>query len=258
MKTLLRRQGSKSRISNQIQAYFPYHKQYIELFFGAGGMFFNKPKARYNTVNDSDDEVFNLFQVVMKWKPELIELMKIIPQHSTLLEHWSKNAETEAILRAGRFLSLSNYTFLSSGSTLSVGCGNATEIILRAIDETYDYMFGVQFLNCDFRDMLSKIHFKHGKHDREQAFIYADPPYLATSGKCYESGGFTETDTMDLFEVLCNSGIKFAMSEFDNPVVVEKAKSLGLHIAEITSRHNLGDRQTEILIMNYELQKKLF
>ena len=59
---ILRRLGNKKKIAKEIQKYFPPHKIYIEPFFGAGGMFFNKHKAKYNIVNDLDSDVFNLFQ----------------------------------------------------------------------------------------------------------------------------------------------------------------------------------------------------
>jgi len=49
---ILRRLGNKKKIAHKIQAHFPEHKIYIEPFFGAGGMFFNKPKAKYNIVNN--------------------------------------------------------------------------------------------------------------------------------------------------------------------------------------------------------------
>jgi len=49
---ILRRLGNKSKIAHEIQKYFPAHEIYIEPFFGAGGMFFNKPKAKYNIIND--------------------------------------------------------------------------------------------------------------------------------------------------------------------------------------------------------------
>ena len=47
---ILRRLGNKQAIAFEIQKYFPEHKIYVEPFFGAGGMFFNKPKAKYNIV----------------------------------------------------------------------------------------------------------------------------------------------------------------------------------------------------------------
>jgi DNA adenine methylase len=62
---ILRRLGNKQAIAQDIIKYFPEHKIYVEPFFGAGGMFFNKPKVKYNIVNDLDSEVFNLFQVVI-------------------------------------------------------------------------------------------------------------------------------------------------------------------------------------------------
>ena len=65
---ILRRLGNKSKIAKEIQKHFQKHDIYIEPFFGAGGMYFNKPKANYNIVNDIDGDVFNLFQVVMNKK----------------------------------------------------------------------------------------------------------------------------------------------------------------------------------------------
>jgi len=88
---ILRRLGNKKKIARKIQSYFPKHKIYIEPFFGAGGMFFNKPKAKYNIVNDLDSDVFNLFQVVMNQKEELEKAFYMMPIHRELLEYWKKN-----------------------------------------------------------------------------------------------------------------------------------------------------------------------
>ena len=79
---ILRRLGNKKKIAEEIIKHFPDHKIYIEPFFGAGGMFFNKPKAKYNIVNDLDSDVFNLFQVVMNQKEELEKAFYIMPIHS--------------------------------------------------------------------------------------------------------------------------------------------------------------------------------
>ena len=60
---MLRRVGNKARIAHKIVPLFPPHTHYIELFFGAGGLYFNKPPAKYNFCNDLDSEVFNFWQV---------------------------------------------------------------------------------------------------------------------------------------------------------------------------------------------------
>ena len=109
---ILRRLGNKSKIASDIQKYFPPHRLYVEPFFGAGGMFFNKPKAKYNILNDLDSDVFNLFQVVSNHKEELERMVYEMPIHSDLLQYWKDNTETEPIRKALRFLFLSNFTFM--------------------------------------------------------------------------------------------------------------------------------------------------
>jgi DNA adenine methylase len=39
---ILNRLGNKRRLASKIITYIPNHTLYIELFFGAGGLFFNK------------------------------------------------------------------------------------------------------------------------------------------------------------------------------------------------------------------------
>jgi len=86
---VLRRQGSKRMIADKIIPLFPKHDLYIELFFGAGGMFFSKPKARWNIVNDLDGDVFNLFMVLQDKdkKNELHEYMKSVAYSDNLLDY---------------------------------------------------------------------------------------------------------------------------------------------------------------------------
>jgi DNA adenine methylase len=134
---ILRRLGNKKKIAKEIQKYFPEHKIYIEPFFGAGGMFFNKPKAKYNIVNDLDSDVFNLFQVVMNQKEELEKAFYMMPIHLDLLNYWKQNKETEPIKKALRFLFLSNLTFMGSGSVIKYGTENPKNIIYKYLDSTF-------------------------------------------------------------------------------------------------------------------------
>ena len=252
---LLRRLGNKSKIAMKIQEKFPPHKLYIEPFFGAGGMFFNKRKAKYNIVNDQDSEVFNLFQVLSNNQTELTEQFLKMPIHLDLWNYWKVNKETEPVNRAIRFLFLSNYGYLGLPGALSYGIKNTSEILLTQIDEAAKFMFGVEFMNYDFREMFKKISFR-SENEKAYTFIYADPPYLDTDDN-YETS-FTEKDSFDLFDTLQNTGIKWAMSEFDNDFVLNQAKERGLNVIIIGERKNLKNRRTEILITNYEKQKSLF
>ena len=258
---ILRRLGNKKAIAHKIIRHFPPHKIYISPFFGAGGMFFNKPKAKYNIVNDLDSDVFNLFQVVMNQKEELEKAFYMMPIHSDLLEYWKKNEETEPIKKALRFLFLSNFTLMGSGTQLAYGASRITSKLnyLHLIDTTHNFLFDVQIKNCDFRKFIKSISFDDRKTPTEtsQSFIYADPPYLSTTDNY--SNSFKEQDSIDLFNALEATKCKFAMSEFDNPFILQQAKERNLNVIIIGERQNLKNRRTEILVTNYTSpQQKLF
>tara|TARA_R100001198_G_scaffold80341_1_gene52900 strand:+ start:73 stop:858 length:786 start_codon:yes stop_codon:yes gene_type:complete len=260
---ILRRLGNKKKIAKEIQKYFPPHKIYIEPFFGAGGMFFNKPKANNNIVNDLDSDVFNLFQVVMNQKEELEKAFYIMPIHIDLLKYWIENKETEPIKKAIRFLFLSNFTYLGKQDCLSFSSNASIKAskdkFKNLLDKTLLKLYDVGFNNNDFRKFLKDISFPtDGRNNEGKTFIYCDPPYLNTVDK-YEMDDFNENDSKDLFDCLIESKCKFAMSEFDHPFILKQAELRGLNIIYIGERKNLKNRRTEILVTNYSnSQQSLF
>jgi DNA adenine methylase len=258
---ILRRLGNKSKIAKEIQQYFPPHKIYIEPFFGAGGMFFNKPKAKYNIVNDLDSDVFNLFQVVINQKEELEKAFYMMPIHSDLLEYWKEKLESDPLKKAVRFLMLSNMTFLGKGNNIVFSATGKMKALKDKFKErlnlTFNLLYDVSF-NCNnFKTFIDSIEFqKDGRNDEAKTFIYADPPYISTDNNY--SNSFTKKDSNDLFECLQQTGCKFAMSEFNNPFILEQAKERNLNVITIGERQNLKNRRIEILVTNYESHPTLF
>lgn len=252
---ILRRLGNKKKIAKEIQKHFPPHKIYIEPFFGAGGMFFNKPKAKYNIVNDLDSDVFNLFNVVMNQKEELKKGFNIMPIHTDLVKYWKDNEETEPIKKALRFLFLSNFILNGRGSSLRIGVngGNFKDEIKFESDlnECFKYFKNTILNNKCFSDFFSNISFHtDGRNDEEKTLIYCDPPYLGTNDNY--SNNFTEEQSKELFDTLEKTKCKFAMSEFDHPFILEQAKQRNLNVIIIGERQNLKNRRVEILVTNYE------
>jgi DNA adenine methylase len=254
---ILRRLGNKKKIAAKIQAHFPPHKIYIEPFFGAGGMFFNKPKAKYNIVNDLDSDVFNLFQVVMNQKEELEKAFYMMPIHSDLLDYWKKNEETEPIKKALQFLFLSNFLLHGNNGSIrhmvSSGAGGVKDFkddFNGKLNICFDQLYDVGFRNWDFRKFIGTLSFaKDGRNDQEKTFIYCDPPYLDTNDNY--SNSFTPQDATDLFDCLEATGCKFAYSEFNHPFILEQAQQRGLNVIIIGERQNLKNRRIEILVTNY-------
>ena len=258
---ILRRLGNKKKIAKEIQKYFPPHKIYIEPFFGAGGMFFNKPKAKYNIVNDLDSDVFNLFNVVMNQKEELEKAFYMMPIHSDLLKHWKDKEEIEPIKKALRFLFLSNWTILGTGNGLYFGGSRVQgkKNFIPLIESTFEKLFDVQFNNQDCNKFLinNNLDNRGNKKESDNTLIYCDPPYLGTNDNY--SNSFTEEQSKELFDTLEETGCKFAMSEFDHPFILEQAKQRNLNVIIIGERQNIKNRRTEILVTNYSnSQQSLF
>jgi len=246
---ILKRLGNKTKIATEIMKYFPEHQIYIEPFFGAGGMFFNKPKVKYNIVNDLDSDVYNLFNVVSTKKDELAQAFFDMPIHTDLLEYWKENIETDEIRKALRFLMMSNMTWLGIGDKIHLSLKNHKTPVFDLLDKTNKLLFDVQFANYTFNDFLNGLSWRCPE-EKAKVFIYNDPPYLKTSNNYTQ--GFTENDSFDLFEALTETKCKWAMSEFDNPFILDQAKERGLNIIFVGERNNLKNRRVEVLITNYE------
>jgi DNA adenine methylase len=261
---ILRRLGNKSELSSSIIKHFPKHKYFVDVFFGAGGIFFNKPKSDYNILNDIDSDVTNLFLVVLNQKDELEKSFYEMPIHSDLVKYWYSKIEDEPIKKALRFLLLSNFTLLGTGTSVrhmvSFGAGGVKDFknkFKEKLDITFSMLYGCNFTNFDFRKFLNSLSFStDGRNDESKTFIYADPPYLGTTDNYSHS--FIEQDSIDLFDCLQKTKCKFAISEFDNTFILEQAKQRNLNVIQIGERQNIKNRRTEILVTNYETEKSLF
>ena len=252
---ILNRLGNKKKIAKDVIKYFPAHDMFIDMFFGAGGIFFNKPMAKYNICNDLDDDVFNLYRAVQEQKTELVAAFELMPISESLMKYWSSHLETDPIKKAVRFLMLSNFGYMGKPGTLRLERSNTKQLILNRVDQAFERIKFCRFICVDFRNVLGKISFGDDR-GKDRTFIYADPPYLNTTNNYKQ--GFTEQDTIDLFELLVESGIKFAISEFDNEFVTGLANDYNLNIITIGDRRNMKNRRTEILVTNYKNPLSLF
>jgi DNA adenine methylase len=254
---ILTRLGNKKRQAVDIYKHFMPHKMRIELFFGAGGAFFNMPKAQYAILNDFDDDVFNLYNVLRSAKEELQKQLQLMPISTTLLKHWKSNNETDPVAKALRFLLISNFTYLGKGDTLRLGISNVKQNIINKLDQTLVMLGNSQITNYDFREVINKINFSEGLLSKKECFVYMDPVYLETE-HFYKVPAWKDQDTLDCLDLMLNCGINCAMSEFNHPKVMAAAEERNLVIVPIGERRNIKNRKTEILILNYRPQQQLF
>ncbi|MBB5466751.1 site-specific DNA-adenine methylase [Paraburkholderia sp. CI2] len=56
--------GGKRRLADVLIPRFPAHSCYVEVFAGAAALFFMRPPAAVEVLNDVNDELVNLYRVV--------------------------------------------------------------------------------------------------------------------------------------------------------------------------------------------------
>ena len=252
---MIRRLGRKTKIVHEIEKYFPKYDIWVEPFFGAGGVFFNKQKfAKWNYLNDNDKDIFNLFNVLKDNFDELIELIEITPYSSDVFKYY-KDIDVNKLNnleRALRFLILSNWSYLGVGSNLRFGNNFSKKNTLRELRISYLFTDSCQFNNTNAIDFLKNLN----KIDFKDAFIYCDPPYLNTSNNYQDS--FTEKQLRELLEYLISKNVKFAFSEFGGGLAENIFKEYGLNIIIVKERRSLKNRNLEILATNYKQENTLF
>lgn len=260
---ILRRLGNKSKLAFKIFNTFPKHHVYLEPFFGAGGLYFNKPKAMHNIVNDIDDDVFNLWNVYNKQYDKLLEAIQNMPKSESLYNYWKNNKESDPVLKALRFLMLSNFSHLGQTGSFTIIAGNNKKVLVENYLRMRNTINDVTICNSDFRKFYKNISYDSiYEKNNFTVMSYNDPPYLGTSDNYSHS--FNEQDSFDLFDILESKSKEYpnrffyAMSEFNHPFILEQAKQRNLNIIEIGERRNLGNRKTEILVCNYEIELGLF
>ena len=254
---MLNRLGNKSKLLPQLLPLFPARiMTFVDLFAGSLSVSVAMlDRAKYVISNDYDSDVSNLFEIWRTRPDELADALAVVPYHADILQRWKKSDEPDPLWRAVAFVYKSNFTLMSKGETLKLGQGSPRQITLQAIREGFERIQRIHFMSCDFRECLSKICWRH-ERDKGQAFIFGDPPYLNTEHDSYNMAQpWSLNDTQDLFEMLSKSGMRFAVSEFDSPEILELARKHGLRVHRIGERRNLNNRRTELLITNYETHK---
>src|SRR4029077_1208 len=78
--------GGKRRIAKQLVALIPDHTTYVEPFAGGAQVFFHKPRAKVEILNDLDNEIVNFLRVCQRHPQELSRVLRWQPASRRLFE----------------------------------------------------------------------------------------------------------------------------------------------------------------------------
>jgi DNA adenine methylase len=184
--------GGKVGMAQRIIALMPTHKTYIEPFFGSGAVFFAKPPARHEIINDLNGNVVTFFRVLRERPAELAEACALTPYARAEYEASDLGEDMDDLERARRFWVRVNQSFAKSDGTqtgwsVTSSCSKAppktTQTRIKRFRAVADRLAGVSIEQCDAPDLISRLAVA-------DSLVYADPPYLAETRR---SGGRQRT-----------------------------------------------------------------
>lgn len=180
--------GGKRRLADRLIPQFPAHTCYVEVFAGGAALYFLRPPADVEVINDINGELINLYRVVKNHLEEFVRQFKYALSSRDVFK-WLQATPPETltdIQRAARFFYLQQQAF--GGKVDGQSWGTATTappINLLRIEEnlsaahlrlSQSYIENLDWAKCIER------------YDRAHTFFYLDPPYWETAGYGVEFG----------------------------------------------------------------------
>jgi DNA adenine methylase len=212
--------GGKFYARNLIIPHIPPHDAYIEPFAGGGSIFFVKPKAIFNQLNDVDGELINTYLVIQDRAEELINFLD--GEQATKERHGYYKNEFQPkndLERAARwfYLNRTSYSGIMKRANCYWGYGDKysmrPENWGRNIRRTSEKLQGVQVTQYDFEKAINEA--------PDSSFLFVDPPYWnADQDKFYEHS-FTKNDHFRLCKVLQENRdrVKFLITYDNSPEI---------------------------------------
>lgn len=258
MKNVLKYPGSKTRIANWITQFIPEHDVYLEPFFGGGAVFFNKKPARIETINDLSAEVYNYFKVLREKPNKLIHLLSLTPYGR---KEYDSSFETSAdeVERARRFAVRCCQGFgcsnkYKNGFRSSIGASSPrTTTFWNNFPETLELaskrLLQAQIENQDALKLIER-------YNKEEVFIYADPPYPLDTRKNYlYENEMTNDEHIKLLKLLLKHKGKVMISSYENELYDNFLKYWKKEYKNTTAENSI--KRTEVIYMNYDLKKQM-
>lgn len=244
------RVGGKSKLRKTIIEMIPEHICYVELFFGAGWVYFGKEQSKTEVINDIDKELINLFKTIKYHSPEVERLLEYEFSGRDIFEEY-KNYNIEyltEIHRAIRFLYLITQSFAGKGKVYGYGTTKkpSQQIFYKeTLNDIRERLKNTYVENLSFEKIIDK-------YDREKTFFFCDPPYFEASG--YDNK-FGEEEHIILRDKLKGLSGKFLLTINDHDKVREWYQ--GFNIREVDVNYSVSKeskgrgKYKELIITNY-------
>lgn len=193
--------GGKFYARKLIMQHIPQHSIYVEPFAGGASIFFAKPKAQSNWLNDADEELMNCYLIIRDYPKDLINRLKDEKASKERHTYYKKEYKTVTELdMAVRwfYLNRTSYSgimniqncFWGYGDKYSMRPENWPQNIMR----TSAKLQGVKLTCWDFERVINDA--------EDDSFLFIDPPYFNADQDKFYTHSFTRHDHFRLAGVL--------------------------------------------------------
>ena len=265
--------GGKFYIVDEILKYMPEHSCYVEPFFGSGQVFFKKPKAMVEVINDIDLNIYSFFKVLSDENlfNEFIKKVYLLYAHRKIFEEQGyimRDDNANIIDKAVAFFyrvylgfNAKVYcNFYATGITRNkaMSLNSAKRRLFFAHERLRDV-----FVECkDWKEIVRQ-------YDSVDTFVYMDPPYIQDTRKSFNDykHELSNEQHQELVDILLSLKSKVMLSGYANPIY-ERLEQQGWARIDIDTycwctnskqTNGVKDKRIESLWINYQLPKqKLF
>lgn len=175
--------GGKRRLADHLIPRFPKHECYVEVFAGGAALYFLRPPAAVEVINDINGELINLYRVVQHHLEEFVRQFKWALTSRQVFK-WLQDTIPETltdIQRAARFYYLQHNCFGAKLEGQSFGTATTTPpgLNLLRLEETLSAAH-LRLSNT----FIERLDWKSciDRYDRPHTLFYLDPPYWETEG----------------------------------------------------------------------------
>ena len=207
LKSGINRVGGKAYLSQWLCSFLPEHTLYCEPFAGGAKLFFAKKPSLVEILNDSDNNLVNLYRCMQNAEKrlKLISFLNETPYSRSVFQNWKYGDEMTLndIEKAGRYFFLCKASFAGDvergGFGIpSKGTGRNPARTFRTAIDSFDILadrLKNAVIEClDYSDCIQR-------YDSPGSLFFCDPPYLNTEDY-YGKGCFTLEDHHKLAELL--------------------------------------------------------
>lgn len=251
MNSPIKWRGGKRNLRNHIIEMIPEHHCYVEPFFGAGWVLFQKEKSKVEVINDIDRNVITFFNVI---KNDYENFKRMFNTYLVSRDEFTYLKELEIedlsdLMIAYRFYYINKNSFagdMSSFNSYYRDKPYLNDSSLKLIGKAHERLKNVWIENKDYKEIIYRF-------DKENTFFYLDPPYYDTNNGSYHEG--KSIDFMELKNVLLTIKGKFIFSINDCPFIRDTFKNFD--IQEVDVQYNISKdinargKYKELIIKNY-------